>query len=135
MIGWIAFFGLIAAGLFGHLVAAKRAAGWLKTLCVLAIVVFVLAPLLYPLVIYLVTTIAMAWLSIGLFVAYMAANIFGTRYLGLLFSLFYFAHYLGQRTSSVLTDLSKSTFGSANTVWYFIKIVGVIVTYYIDKIE
>ena len=50
----------------------------------------------------------MAWLSIGLFVAYMAANIFGTRYLGLFFSLFYFAHCLGQRTSTVLTDLSKA---------------------------
>ena len=116
MIGWSAFFGLIAAGLFGHLVAAKRAVGWLKTFCVLVIVVFVFAPLRYPLVITLVTTIAMAWLSIGLFVAYMAANIFGTRYLGLLFSLFYFAHYLGQRTSAALTGLSESTFGSANTV-------------------
>ena len=134
MIGWVAFFGLIAAGLFGHLVAAKRAVGWLQTLCVLAIFVFVFAPLRYPLVITLVTTIVMAWLSIGLFVAYMAANIFGTRYLGLLFSLFYYAHYLGQRTSSVLTDLSESTFGSANTVWYFIKSVGVILDYYIDKI-
>ena len=97
MIGWIAFFGLIAAGLFGHLVAAKRAAGWLQTLSVLAIVVFVLAPLLYPLVINLVTTIAMARVSIGLFVAYMAANIFGTRNLGLPFSLFYFAHYKGRK--------------------------------------
>ena len=129
MIGWVAFFGLIAAGLFGHLVAAKRAVGWLQTLRVLAIVVFVFAPLRYPLVITLVTTIAMAWLSIGLFVAYMAANIFGTRYLGLLFSLFYFAHYLGQRTSSVLTDLSESNFGSANTVWYSIIINGFILAY------
>ena len=134
IIGWIALFGLIAAGLFGHLVAAKRAVGWLQTLCVLAIFVFVFAPLRYPLVITLVTTIVMAWLSIGLFVAYMAANIFDTRYLGLLFSLFYYAHYLGQRTSTVLTDLSESTFGSANTVWYFIKSVGVILDYYIDKI-
>ena len=129
MIGWVAFFGLIAAGLFGHLVAAKRAVGWLQTLCVLAIFVFVFAPLRYPLVITLVTTIVMAWLSIGLFVAYMAANIFGTRYLGLFFSLFYFAHCLGQRTSTVLTDLSESTFGSANNVWRFIIIVGVIVAY------
>ena len=135
MIGLIAFFGLIAAGLFGHLVAAKRAVGWLHALCVLAVVVFVFVPLRYPSVITLVTTIAMAWLSIGLFVACMAANIFGTRYLGLLFSLFYFAHYLGQRTSSVLTDLSESTFGSANTVWYFIIIVGIIVAYYIYGIN
>ena len=67
---------MIAAGLFGHLVAAKRAVGWLQTLCVMAIFVFVFAPLRYPLVITLVTTIVMAWLSIGLFVAYMAANIF-----------------------------------------------------------
>ena len=116
IIGWIAFFGLIAAGMFGHLVAAKRAVGWLQTLCVLAIVVFVFAPPRYPLVITFVTTIVMAWLSIGLFVAYMAANIFGTRYLGLLFSLIYFAHYLGQRKSPVLTDLSESTFGLANTI-------------------
>ena len=129
MIGLNAFFGLIAAGLFGHLAAAKRAIGWLHVLCVLAVVVFVFAPLRDPSVITLVTTIAMAWLSIGLFVAYMAANIFGTRYLGLLFSLFYFSHYLGRRTSSVLTDLSESTFGSANTIWYFVIIIGFIVAY------
>ena len=128
MIGWIAFFGLIAAGLFGHLVAAKRAVGWLQTLCVGDCRLCVCAAAM-PIGYYLSHDHRMAWLSIGLFVAYMAANIFGTRYLGLLFSLFYFAHYLGQRTSSVLTDLSESNFGSANTVGTFIIIFGVIVAY------
>jgi len=124
MVGVISFFGLIGAGWFGHLVAAKRAIGGLHLLCVVAVVAFVFVPLEHPPAISLATAIALAWLSVSLFVAYMAADIFGTRYLALLYALFYVAHSAGQVASEILKYLSNEILRFGDFSWYLIIIIG-----------
>ena len=87
------------------------------------------APLLFQPGLFLSTAIGLAWLITALLVSYLAVDIFGTRYLGLLYGAFYFAHYLGQTSSGLLTDLILHLMGEIDLAWYFTIILGTVAAY------
>jgi len=129
IIGVISYLGLISAGWFGHMFPVKRAVATLHLLSVIAMILYVFAPLPFQPGLFLSTVIGLAWLSTALLVSYLAVDIFGTRYLGLLFGAFYFAHYLGQTSSGLLTDLILHLMGEIDLAWYFIIILGTVAAY------
>ena len=87
------------------------------------------APFLFQPDLFLSTMIGLACLSTVLLVSFLAVDIFGTRYLGLLFGAFYFTHYLRQTSSTLLTDLILHLMGEINLVWYFPIILGTVAAY------
>lgn len=87
------------------------------------------APLPFQPGLFLSTAIGLAWLITALLVSYLAVDIFGTRYLGLLYGAFYFAHYLGQTSSGLLTDLILHLMGEIDLAWYFTIILGTVAAY------
>lgn len=129
IIGFISYLSLISAGWFGHMFPVKRAVATLHLLSAIAMILYVFAPMPFQPGLFLSTVIGLAWLSTALLVSYLAVDIFGTRYLGLLFGAFYFAHYMGQTSSGLLTDLILHLMGEIDLSWYFTIILGTVAAY------
>lgn len=125
----IGFIGLIGAGWFGHLVSIKRMVGTLHLISAVSLAIYAFAPLLFPPALFLSTAVGLAWLSIALLVSNLAADLFGTRYLGLLFGAFYFVHFLGETSSRVVTEVVVYLTEEADLTWFITIILGLIAVY------
>jgi MFS family permease len=117
LIGLFNIFGTLACGYFGGFVSKKRLLSGLYLLRGVAIAVFVAAPATEASVYVFSAVIGLLWLGTVPLTSGIVAQVFGVKYLSMLFGIVFLFHqagsFLGAWAGGALFDLT----GSYQTVW------------------
>ena len=118
----IAFFNVIGAWGSGWLAGRVSKKYLLSTIYVvrsLIILIFITLPMGPITVVVFAASIGLMWLSTVPPTSGLVAQIFGTRYMGMLYGVVYLSHQLGSFTGVWLGGLIFDTTGNYDIIWRF----------------
>lgn len=126
LIGVFNVIGSFGSGMLGNRYSKKFLLSGLYTLRAIAIILFISFPITIPSVIAFSIAMGILWLSTVPLTSGLVAVMFGTRYMGTLFSIVFFSHQVGSFLGVWMGGYLYDTTGSYMPVWWAGIIIGLL---------
>lgn len=118
LIGLFNVFGSYIAGVMGNKGRKKHLLAWLYIARSFVFILFIITPVSTVTVILFSSSLGLLWLSTVPLTSGLVAQIFGTRYMGTLFSFVFLSHQIGSFLGVWLGGYLYDLYGSYMPVWW-----------------